>query len=144
MQLQDLDTDENTIDSLQRRLLRIAVLNAKWPNIATNDTVYAVIRQIAWSQVITRRELSWFGHLFCLSDDTPAKIALQYSLKSTKKPRGRQRTTWIFVMKIKLLDMGLKWKAANRLVEDRLAWNSFIDLVYLMRFLHTNYVCTIS
>ena len=144
MQLQDLDTDENTRDSLQRRLLRIAVLNAKWPNIATNDTVYAVIRQIAWSQVITRRELSWFGHLFCLSDDTPAKIALQYSLKSTKKPRGRQRTTWIFVMKIKLLDMGLKWKAANRLVEDRLAWNSFIDLVYLMRFLHTNYVCTIS
>ena len=144
MQLQDLDTDENTRDSLQRRLLRIAVLNAKWPNIATNDTVYAVIRQIAWSQVITRRELSWFGHLFCLSDDTPAKIALQYSLKSTKKPRGRQRTTWIFVMKIKLLDMGLKWKAANRLAEDRLAWNSFIDLVYLMRFLHTNYVCTIS
>ena len=35
---------ENTIDSFQRRLLRIAVLNVKWPNIATNDTVYAVTR----------------------------------------------------------------------------------------------------
>ena len=37
-------TLENTIDSFQRRLLRIAVLNVKWPNIATNDTVYAVTR----------------------------------------------------------------------------------------------------
>ena len=55
-------TIENTIDLFQRRLLRIAVLNVKWPNIATNDIVYAVTRQISWSQVITRRELSWFGH----------------------------------------------------------------------------------
>ena len=83
-------TLENTKDSFQRRLLRIAVLNVKWPNIATNDAVYAVARQIPWSQVITRRELNWLGHLFCLSDDTPAKIALQYSLRQTKKPRGGQ------------------------------------------------------
>ena len=63
-------TLENTIDSLLRRLLRIAVLNVKWSIIATNDTVYAVTRQIPWSQVITRRELSWLGYLFGLSDDT--------------------------------------------------------------------------
>ena len=44
---------ENTIDSFQRRLLRIAVLNFKWTNIATNKTVYDVTRQIPWSQVIT-------------------------------------------------------------------------------------------
>ena len=44
---------ENTIDSFQRRLLRIVVLNFKWPNIATNETVYDVTRQIPWSQVIT-------------------------------------------------------------------------------------------
>ena len=70
-------TLENTIDAFQRRLVRIAVLNVKWPNIATNDTVYVVTRQIPWSQVITRRELSWFGHQGCrLSDDTPARIAL--------------------------------------------------------------------
>ena len=79
-------TLENTIDLFQRRLLRIAVLNVKWPNIATNDTVCAVTRQIPQSQVITSRELNWLGHLFCLSDDTPAKIALQYSLRQTRNP----------------------------------------------------------
>ena len=120
---------ENTIDSFQRRFLRIAVLNFKWPNIATNETVYDVTRQIPWSQVITRRELSWLGHLFRLSDDIPAKIALQYSLRQTKKPSGKQQTTWISMMKMKLLDIGLEWEAANRLAEDRLVWNNFIELV---------------
>ena len=86
-------TLENMIDLFQQRLLRIAVLNVKWPNIATNDAVYVVTRQIPGSPAITWRELSWLGHLFCLSDDTPAKIMLQYSLRQTKKPRGRQRTT---------------------------------------------------
>ena len=66
---------ENVLDSFQRRLLRIAVFNVKWLNIVTNDTVYAITRQIP-CQVITRRELSWLGYLFYLSDDTPAKIAL--------------------------------------------------------------------
>ena len=122
-------TLENTIDSFQRRLLRIVVLNVKCLNIATSDTAYAVTRQIPWSQVITRRELSWLGHLFRLSDDIPAKIALQYSLRQTKKPSGKQQTTWISMMKMKLLDIGLEWEAANRLAEDRLVWNNFIELV---------------
>ena len=123
------------IDSFQRSLLRIAVLNVKWPNMATNDTVYAVTRQIPWSQVIARRELSWFGHLFCLSDDTSPPLP---SLRPTKKPRSRQQTIWISMMKMKLLDMGLEWEAANCLAEDRLAWNNFIELVCPMRFLHAN------
>ena len=131
-------TLENTIDSLQQRLLRIAVLNVKWPNIATSDTVYAITRQIPWSQVIMRRELSWIGHLFRLSDDNLVKIALQYSLRQTKKPRGRQRTTWISMMKMKLLNMVLEWEAANCLAGDRLAWNNFIELMCPMGFLHAN------
>ena len=111
---------ENIIDTFQQRLLRIVVLNVKRPNMATNDIIYAVARQILWSQVTKRREVSWLGHLFRLSDDTTAKIALQYFLKQTKKRRCRQQTTWIFMMKMKLLDMGLEWEAANRLAEDRL------------------------
>ena len=90
------------------------------------------------SQVITRREPSWFGHLFYLSDDTPAKIALQYSLRQTKKPRHRQWTTWISMMKMKLLGMRLEWEAANRLAEDRLVWNNFIEWVSPMGLLHAN------
>ena len=120
---------ENTIDTFQQSLLRIAVLNIKRPNIATNGTVYAVTGHIPWSHVITRKELSRLGCLFRLSDDTPAKIALQYSPRQMKKPRGRQEATWNCMMKMKLLDMRLEWEAANRLAEDRLTWNNFIELV---------------
>ena len=85
-----------------------------------------------------RRELSWIGQIFRLSDDKLVKIALQYSLRQTKKPRGRQRTTWISMMKMKLLNMGLEWEAANYLAGDRLAWNNFIELMCPMGFLHAN------
>ena len=75
---------------------------------------------------------------FCFSGDTTTKIALQYSLRQTKKPGGRPQTTWISIMEMKLLDIGLEWEAANRLAENRLAWNNFIELVCPMGFLHAN------
>ena len=46
------------------------------------------------------------------------------------------------MMKMKLLDMGLEWEAANRLAKDRLAWNNFMELVCPMGFLHANLVRT--
>ena len=137
-------TLENTIDSFRWRLLKIAVVNVKWPNIATNDAVYAATRQIPWSHVITKRELSCLGHLFRLSDDTPAKIAPQYSLRQTRKPRGGQRTTWISMMKTKLLDMRLEWEASNCLTKDRLARKNFMELVCPMGLLHASLVRMIS
>ena len=42
------------------------------------------------------------------------------------------------MMKMKLLDMGLEWEAANHLAEYRLARNNFIELVCPMGFLHAN------
>ena len=39
-----MKTPGNTADSFQGRFLRIAVLNVRWVNIATNDTVYAVTK----------------------------------------------------------------------------------------------------
>ena len=42
------------------------------------------------------------------------------------------------MMKIKRLDMGLEWEAANHLAKDRLALNNFIELVCPMRLLHAN------
>ena len=58
--------------------------------------------------------------------------------RQAKKPRGREQTTWISMMKMKLLDMGLEWESVNRLAEDRLAWNNFIELVCPMGFLHAD------
>ena len=128
----------DSIDAFHRRLLRIACINVRWPNIATNEDVYNITRQIPWSQVITRRELSWLGHLFRLPDDVPAKIALQHSLRPTKKPRGRQKSTWITMMINKIRGMGLDWEEAAHLAMDRLAWNNFMEQWCPMRSLYAN------
>ena len=45
---------------------------------------------------------------------------------------------------MKLLDMGLEWEAANRLAEDRLAWDIFMNMVCPMGFLHANLTRTIN
>jgi hypothetical protein len=118
---------EKAIDSFHRKMLRIACLNVKWPRIVSNETVYEVTNQKPWSQVVMKRELSWLGHLFRLPDDTPAKTALHCSLKPSKKPRGRQRLTWVNMMKERLRGIGLEWEAASRVAMDRLAWNNTIE-----------------
>ena len=39
------------------------------------------------------------------------------------------------MMKMKLLNIGLEWEAANRLAEDRSAWNNFMELLCPMGIL---------
>ena len=35
-----------------------------------------------------KRKLTFFGHVCCLPETTPVKIALRYALRPLKKPRG--------------------------------------------------------
>ena len=118
---------ENIIDSFHRKILRIACLNVRWPKIVTNEEVYEITKQKAWSQVIVKREFSWLGHLFRLDENTPAKLALKCALKSTRKPRGRQKITWITMMKEKLKQIEMTWEDASRLATDRSAWNNLME-----------------
>ena len=118
---------ENGIDSFHRRLLRLAVLNIKWPNKISNAQVYVITEANPWSKVVKKRQLSWFGHLMRLSDDTPAKLALSHALHHhITRPRGRQATTWITMMSKRMEDYGSDWKKATTLAQDRAAWNEFI------------------
>ena len=119
---------ENSIDSFHRRLLRTACLNIKWPRKMKNEEVYNITKAVQWSSKIRKRQLSWFGHLMRLPDDTPAKISLNYSLHHvSSKPRGRQLTNWISMMKTRLILYGTTWEKACALALDRKEWNHFIN-----------------
>ena len=46
-----------------------------------------------------KRRLNWYGHLLRLPEETPAKKALREAQKSSKKPRGDQKQTWLKLIK---------------------------------------------
>ena len=83
-----ISTIESLIDSFHRRLLRTACLNIKWPTIINNEDLYNITKATPWSKVIKKRQLSWFGHMIRLPDDTPAKLSFKYAQEPTPRPRG--------------------------------------------------------
>ena len=120
-------TLENEIDSFHRKLLRSAVINITWPKKLENVKVYQLTNTTPWSVVVKKRQLSWFGHLMRLSDDTPAKLALAHVLHyPSTRSRGRQAITWISMMSKRFEELGTNWEAASILAQDRVAWRRFL------------------
>ena len=78
---------ENAINSFQRRLLRMYILNVKWPKTITNENVYEQTETKQWKHTIKTRRLRWFGHVIRFP---PAKIAL--SVRDTKIPTSTGKT----------------------------------------------------
>ena len=76
-------------------------------NIIDNHSLYVITGAVPWSLVIKRRRLSWFGHMVRLPDDTPAKKSFLYVQVPEARPRGRQLTTWLSMMKNQFSELGL-------------------------------------
>ena len=48
--------------------------------------------------MIRRRRLNWVGHLMRLPPETPARISIYEALRTTKRKRGKAKTTWLKVI----------------------------------------------
>ena len=120
-------TTENMID---RRLLRTACLNVRWPKVIKNEALYDITKTTPWSTIIKKRQLySWFGHMARLPDNTPAKLFLDYVTNNAfSRPRGLQLTTWIPMMKKRFIEYNTIWENAFMLAKDRGEWSRFMRL----------------
>ena len=100
----------------------------KWPKVMRSEDVYRKANVIPWSKVIKKRQLSWFGHLMRLPDDTPAKMSLNYALNHrTTRPRGRQISTWITMMEKRFKEHNASWSEASQIALDRDKWRDFMS-----------------
>ena len=97
---------EKKVDAFHRQLLR-QLLNIHYPNIITNNDIYAMTRQHLWTDKINQNKLRFTGHILRLPEGTPARQALQIALKPATRPRGRQKTTWIQSTNTLLQSVGL-------------------------------------
>lgn len=124
-------TMENQIDSFQRKMIRINVLNIKWPKKISNENLYKATKIVPWSSKIKKQRLNWFGHLTRLHPDVPAKKAIRYAQENYQKKRGRPITSWISVMKNQLEeDLELTWEDAERTAADRATWRGLVKTKY--------------
>ena len=87
----------NRIDSFQRRMLRQAI-NIRWSKKISSQKLYEMTKVEPWSRTIRRRRLNWLGHLMRLPPETPARISLYEALRTTKRKRGKAKTTWLKVI----------------------------------------------
>ena len=91
------EKQEDSLNSFQRRLLRIA-LNIKYPKIISNAKLYSITKEIPISEKIKRIRLALLGHILRLDVDTPAQKALQFYLTPHKRPAGRPVTIWVQII----------------------------------------------
>ena len=114
---------KNQIDSFHRRLIRSHILNVRWPKIVKNNEVYEKTKLKPWSKRIELKRMKWFGHLIRLDEYTPARKALRIALTKSKKTPGKQKLTWVELMKKQLEAKHLSWEeACKKATEDRENW----------------------
>ena len=130
----------NKIDSFQRRQLR-HTLNIKWPKVITNEELYRRTKVKKSSFVVKKRRLSWLGHLLRLSIDTPARKALNESIKKYPRNVGRSAMTWIDLVKKDLKNGGLRlsfednvklFDELTNLCKDRNKWRNEVKRMMLI------------
>ena len=71
------------------------MLNIKWPDKITNQELKEKVKFKPLSETICERRLKWLGHLCRLDEDCPARLALKERCIVVKRKVGRQKTTWI-------------------------------------------------
>ena len=85
---------DDMIDVCQRNKLR-KILNIRWPEKLSNSALYERANVLSWSKIVKKRRLNWHEYLLRLPEETRAKKALREAQKSSKKPRGGQKQTWL-------------------------------------------------
>ena len=104
------------------------MLKVKWPYRIKNDIIYERTAEMKWSKIIESRRLKWLGHMMRLPDTTPAKQALKESLRTVKRPRGRQKDTWNTIVNRQLNEIGLSLNdpQLQETADDRRLWRTLV------------------
>ena len=95
----------------------------------TNIEVYKRTKEKPCSGIIRLRRLKWIGHLMRLDEDTPARLALEEFHRKVKKPRGKQKTTWVKCANEDLNSFNfpiLESAELKLVVTDRTRWRALI------------------
>ena len=116
---------KNKLEVFQRKCLR-SILRIFWPNVISNDDLYARTSFTPLTDVICKRRWRWIGHVLRMQPTMNAKVAL-YWTPDGKRTRGRPKETWRRTVEREMKAKGWSWKFLERQAKDRTQWRSMIE-----------------
>ena len=114
---------EESINALERRIVRRYCFDIKWPKTLSNQGIYEKTKIVEWKKNVTVRRLTWFGKMARAPEEILVKFSLRYGLSKYARPWGKLKTTWISKVKENLNEMNLSWlEAENLAIENYNNW----------------------
>ena len=104
----------------------------KWSYTIRNEVVYERTGECKCGQRIEAPRLKWLGHMMRLPEEAPVKQAMEEKLRSVKRPRRRQKHTWIVITNKQLntINLSLTNETDQNLKDatsDKKLWISLIN-----------------
>ena len=100
------------INQCLRRILRI-----HWPEIISNETLWARTQQTPVEEDIQRRRWRWLGHTLRKPRSCIGRQALNWNPQGQRK-RGRPRNTWWRELEKDIKRTGYTWKQLERIPQE--------------------------
>ena len=116
---------DHQLNVFQQRCLR-RILDVKWEDRITNDEILRIANTQKLSDVIKARIVQLTGHVLRMTDDIPAKHALNWVPPGGKRRRGRPKKTWRQTVMQDLRDVGTNWYQAPTLAKDKTKWRKLM------------------
>ena len=111
---------QSFINQCLRRILRI-----QWPEIISNETLWARTQQNPVEEDIRRRRWRWLGHTLRKPPGCIGRQALNWNPRGQRK-RGRPRNTLRRELEKDIKRTGYVWKQLERIAQDRGDWRVVI------------------
>ena len=93
---------QSKLDSFQRRIIRIFVLNVRWPNIVKNEEMFTKKKKEPWSIIIGKRRLKWFAKIAPTDPSTPRSLCFIPCFRRIQKTQRKTTEDILSIMKQQL------------------------------------------
>merc|ERR1711860_455626 len=110
------------IGVFQRKCLR-SILRIFWPNVISNDDLYARTNFLPLTDVILKKR--WRGHVLRMPNTENTKVALFWT-PDGKRKRGRPKETWRRTVAREMKEKGWSWKFLETQAKDRTQCLAFL------------------
>lgn len=104
-----------------RRIMRIF-----WPNVITNNRLWAETKQHPVATEIKKRKWNWIGHILRRPSNDITRNAIDWNPQGNRRI-GRPAHTWRRQIDIEAAAMNRSWGEIKFLAQDKSRWNIFVE-----------------